>query len=64
MVFIILGIIIMLYPSVNDRYESYQQQGILKQWQENFWDIDHVEPEPGIATDLIPPPIPADCLFF
>lgn len=40
LLFIVLGIIIFLYPTLNDRYESYQQNKILKQWQENLQDMD------------------------
>lgn len=33
---ILLGVGLFLYPTINDRYESYQQQKILKQWQDNM----------------------------
>ncbi|MBP1967231.1 class D sortase [Paenibacillus aceris] len=42
---IILGIMIFLYPSINDRYESYLQQKILKQWQENMQAMDQLATE-------------------
>ncbi|NRF94716.1 class D sortase [Paenibacillus frigoriresistens] len=40
LLFIVLGIIIFLYPTLNDHYESYQQNKILKQWQENLLNMD------------------------
>lgn len=42
---IILGIMIFLYPSINDRYESYRQQKILEQWQENMQTMDQLATE-------------------
>ncbi|UKS26236.1 class D sortase [Paenibacillus sp. HWE-109] len=33
---ILAGVIVLLYPTLNDRYESYQQQKIMKQWQDNL----------------------------
>ncbi|NOV02391.1 class D sortase [Paenibacillus planticolens] len=43
--FILLGIMVFLYPSINDRYESYRQQRILEQWQENMQAMDQVAAE-------------------
>ncbi|ANE48738.1 hypothetical protein SY83_05140 [Paenibacillus swuensis] len=38
--FIILtGFMILLYPAVKDRYETYQQNRILEQWQQNMQQI-------------------------
>ncbi|KRE45444.1 class D sortase [Paenibacillus sp. Soil724D2] len=56
LLFIVLGIIIFLYPTLNDRYESYQQNKILKQWQENLQDMDQTgtvleeEADPGLVV--------------
>jgi sortase A len=47
---IILGIGIFLYPTINDRYENYQQQKVLSEWQDNFNNIDQSESE----TDTVP----------
>lgn len=33
---IFLGVGLFLYPTINDRYETYQQHKILKQWQDNM----------------------------
>lgn len=40
MLFIFLGILVFLYPAINDRYESYQQQQLMKKWTETFKLID------------------------
>ncbi|MFB6365383.1 class D sortase [Paenibacillus elgii] len=37
---IFLGIAIFLYPAINDRYESYQQQQMMNQWAETLKRID------------------------
>lgn len=42
---IILGVLIFLYPALNDRYESYQQQKIMNQWQENLQIMDQISTE-------------------
>jgi sortase A len=42
---ILLGIILILYPTAKDRYESYQQQKILEQWQANLQQIEEVSSE-------------------
>ncbi|KQX46966.1 class D sortase [Paenibacillus sp. Root444D2] len=56
MVLILLGIIIFLYPTINDRYESYKQQQILKQWQNTLGHIDAVASEPiGELVDMDTP---------
>jgi sortase A len=59
---IILGIIIFLYPMANDRYESFQQQKILKQWEDNLQMMDQavVEPEESPLEDVpvVAPPLP------
>ncbi|MFD0693487.1 class D sortase [Paenibacillus sp. GCM10027628] len=47
MLLILLGITIFLYPTINDRYESYRQQQILKQWQNTLGHIDAVASEPS-----------------
>lgn len=48
---IVLGIIIFLYPRLNDHYESYQQNKILKQWQENLQDMDQTGSDIEEETD-------------
>ncbi|WP_261807959.1 class D sortase [Paenibacillus sp. N3.4] len=60
MVCIILGIVILLYPTVSDRYESYQQQKILKQWQENLQHIDQAASELESATEIVSSPTYGD----
>ncbi|MDQ0902842.1 class D sortase [Paenibacillus sp. V4I7] len=52
LLFIVLGIIIFLYPTLNDRYESYQQNKILKQWQENLQDMDQTASDIEEETDV------------
>ncbi|MGQ7891043.1 class D sortase [Paenibacillus sp. WC2504] len=42
---IILGVLIFLYPALNDRYESYQQQKIMNQWQESLQLMDQIPQE-------------------
>ncbi|BFT68771.1 class D sortase [Paenibacillus sp. P36] len=42
---IIFGVLIFLYPALNDRYESYQQQKIMNQWQESLQIMDQIPPE-------------------
>lgn len=42
---ILLGVGLFLYPTMNDRYESYQQHQILKQWQDNMQAMDQVTGE-------------------
>ncbi|NEW07738.1 class D sortase [Paenibacillus sp. SYP-B3998] len=59
LVCIFLGIIILLYPTLNDRYESYQQQRILKQWQENLQHIDQAASETERISE-VPSSIPVD----
>ncbi|KRE95867.1 sortase [Paenibacillus sp. Soil766] len=39
---ILLGACLFLYPTINDRYESYQQHQILQQWQENMQAMDQL----------------------
>lgn len=59
---IVLGIIIFLYPTLNDRYESYQQNKILKQWQENLQDMDQTGSDIEEETDaglVVPSSSPA-----
>ncbi|WP_338042409.1 sortase [Paenibacillus alba] len=60
---IVLGIIIFLYPMANDRYESFQQQKILKQWEDNLQMMDQavVEPEESLPEDapVVASPEPA-----
>jgi sortase A len=59
---IVLGIIIFLYPTLNDRYESYQQNKILKQWQENLQDMDQTASDIEEETDaglVVPSSSPA-----
>ncbi|OCT13257.1 sortase [Paenibacillus pectinilyticus] len=64
---ILLGILIFLYPTFNDRYESYQQKQILKQWQDNMQAMDQTIPEESevpspidalVATSLTVPSTP------
>lgn len=58
---ILLGIVLVFYPTAKDRYESYQQQKLLKQWQENLLAIEEVVPEPignEVAEDLGNSPAP------
>lgn len=45
LVCIIFGVLIFLYPTLNDRYESYRQQKILDQWQENLQIMDQISVE-------------------
>ena len=53
--FILAGVIVLLYPTLNDRYESYQQQKIMKQWQDNLKymdqavDQEETESSPALA---------------
>ncbi|MEC0228837.1 class D sortase [Paenibacillus alba] len=60
---IVLGIIVFLYPMANDRYESFQQQKILKQWEDNLQMMDQavVEPEESLPEDapVVASPEPA-----
>ncbi|MZQ83432.1 sortase, partial [Paenibacillus sp. 5J-6] len=42
---IVLGALIFLYPALNDRYESYQQQKIMNQWQESLQVMDQISTE-------------------
>ncbi|MDD9272050.1 sortase [Paenibacillus sp. GCM10023248] len=42
---IVLGALIFLYPTLNDRYESYQQQKIMNQWQESLQIMDQISDE-------------------
>jgi sortase A len=42
---ILLGVCLFLYPTINDRYESYQQHRILKQWQDNMQAMDQLPRE-------------------
>lgn len=42
---ILIGIVLLLYPTVKDRYESYQQEKILKMWEDNLQRIEAVTPE-------------------
>ncbi|MBD0382023.1 class D sortase [Paenibacillus sedimenti] len=56
-VLILLGMMIFLYPTINDRYESYRQQQILEQWQETLRDIDLEAPETIAAQGDIPFPV-------
>jgi len=49
MLCIFLGILVLLYPTLNDRYESYRQQKIMKQWTENLKQID-TAPETAAAN--------------
>ncbi|WP_261303570.1 class D sortase [Paenibacillus andongensis] len=50
---IVLGIILFLYPTLNDRYESYQQNKILKQWQENLQNMDQTASDIEEETDTV-----------
>lgn len=65
LLFIVLGIIIFLYPTLNDRYESYQQNKILKQWQENLQEMDQTasdieeETEAGVVLPSSSPAVEA-----
>ncbi|MFB9325145.1 class D sortase [Paenibacillus aurantiacus] len=52
--FILAGILVLLYPTLADRYESYRQQQILQAWETNLSQLDMPEPEmPPISS---PPP--------
>lgn len=51
---ILLGVILVLYPTAKDRYESYEQRQILKEWQENLQSIEEVTPQ---STTVEEPPI-------
>ncbi|CAN7166307.1 class D sortase [Paenibacillus sp. LjRoot153] len=42
---ILLGVGLFLYPTMNDRYESYQQHQILQQWQDNMQAMDQLSGE-------------------
>ncbi|GAA4865156.1 hypothetical protein GCM10023310_50820 [Paenibacillus vulneris] len=59
---IVVGIAVMAYPTVNDRYESYKQQQILEQWQESLQYLDQAgsdpEPEQEPVTVSLPAPVP------
>ncbi|MFC0215348.1 class D sortase [Paenibacillus chartarius] len=46
---ILAGLCIFLYPTIADRYESYRQQQILKQWEHNLRSIDQ-----GVADSEVP----------
>ncbi|NQX64096.1 class D sortase [Paenibacillus qinlingensis] len=48
---ILLGVCVFMYPTINDRYESYQQHQILKQWQDNMQAMDQVT---GEANEEVP----------
>lgn len=58
---ILLGVGVFLYPTMNDRYESYQQHQILQQWQDNMQAMDQLMGEedenPHSASVLNAPPI-------
>ncbi|WP_248924314.1 class D sortase [Paenibacillus hamazuiensis] len=59
----ILGIGLLAYPTVNDRYESYLQQKILAQWESNLLLLDRTEPETGPAPDVSAAPVPEERLL-
>jgi len=51
-VIVLLGVILILYPTAKDRYESYQQQKILDQWQANLQEIEEVNSETPIDESV------------
>jgi len=53
--FILIGIVLLLYPTVKDRYESYQQEKILKMWEDNLQRIEALTTEEEIPA---PAPVP------
>ncbi|MGO4270788.1 class D sortase [Paenibacillus sp. TAF58] len=74
LVFILAGVIVLLYPTLNDRYESYQQQKIMKQWQDNLKYMDQavdqeetesspaLTPLSGGVLDVQPQPLAAEAI--
>lgn len=60
---ILLGVCLFLYPTINDRYESYQQHQILKQWQDNMQGMDQLigeENEEVLAAGVSNSPVGGD----
>ncbi len=45
---ILVGVILVLYPTIKDKYESYEQRQILKEWEENLQQIEEVSPDAAI----------------
>lgn len=74
LVCILAGVIVLLYPTLNDRYESYQQLKIMKQWQDNLKYMDQavdqeetesspaLTPLSGGALDVQPKPLVAEAI--
>ncbi|TYP70046.1 class D sortase [Paenibacillus methanolicus] len=49
--FILVGILVLLYPTLADRYEGYRQQRILQAWESNLRQLDMPEPEmPAVSS--------------
>ncbi|MCS7463135.1 class D sortase [Paenibacillus doosanensis] len=59
MLCICLGIIVFLYPTVSDRYETYRQQQLLKQWTETMKQIDQADDTASTKPMAAPVPISA-----
>ncbi|MEI7024729.1 class D sortase [Paenibacillus sp. y28] len=45
-------IVIVLYPTVKDRYEMYEQQQILAQWEHDLQRLNDIAPEPEATADI------------
>ncbi|MBB6670519.1 class D sortase [Cohnella nanjingensis] len=56
---ILVGIFIFCYPTIADRYESYRQQALLKEWEQNLKQIEEVpsESESPLAAPSLAPPV-------
>lgn len=56
---IMLGMLIFLYPTLNDRYETYRQEQLMRQWTETMKLIDQGPKSPDTRQTIIPVPISA-----
>ncbi|MFE5322739.1 class D sortase [Paenibacillus sp. NPDC056579] len=56
---ILLGMLIFLYPTLNDRYESYRQEQLMRQWTETMKRIDQGPGSPDTRQTVTPVPISA-----
>ncbi|MFC6228625.1 class D sortase [Paenibacillus allorhizosphaerae] len=54
---IVVGTILLVYPTLKDRYDSYRQQQILAEWQQSLLRLDNVTLEENIEADVPAPSI-------
>lgn len=52
--FILAGLLVLLYPTLADRYESYRQQQILQAWERNLEQLDAPEEDLPAAVSTQP----------